>query len=143
MLRRKALRGLFPGLLALVLGATAVSAQVAPFTGPVPPANIPNPPPPQQPPQVLQPPPPPVQQQPQQPNLQQLQQQQLPQVNGAQGSPGPMRNVVNGLNQGAFMANHQAQTMMATFGNNTGLATSPGAGLSMPMMPARASTAGG
>lgn len=67
MLRRKALRGLFPGLLALVLSAGAVSAQVAPFTGPVPPANIPNPPPPQQPPQVLQPPPPPVQQQPQQP----------------------------------------------------------------------------
>jgi hypothetical protein len=66
MLRRKAFRGLFPGLLALLIGVGAASAQVAPFTGPVPPANIPNPPPPPQAPQTLQPPPP-VQQQPQRP----------------------------------------------------------------------------
>lgn len=65
MLRRKAFLGLFLGLLALVLGAGTTFAQTAPFTGPVPPANIPNPPPPPEPPQTLQPPPPPVQQQPQ------------------------------------------------------------------------------
>jgi len=73
--------------------------------------------------------------------LQQLQQhqqaiqqpQQMAQMNGAQGSP-PMRNVVNGLNQGAFMSN--AQAMMASFNaaNGAGMATSPGAGLTMPSM---------
>jgi hypothetical protein len=67
MLRRKAFYGLFTGLLALLLSAGPLSAQTAPFTGPVPPANIPNPPPTQQPPQSLQPPLPPVQQQPQAP----------------------------------------------------------------------------
>lgn len=74
----------------------------------------------------------------QQPQPQTVQQaQQLPQLNGTQGSPPPIRNVMNGLNQGAFMTN--AQAMMASFNaaNGAGLATSPGAGLSMPAMPGR------
>ncbi|KAL2020360.1 hypothetical protein VTK56DRAFT_8489 [Thermocarpiscus australiensis] len=82
------------------------------------------------------------QQHPQQQGSQQQQQQtgqqaqQLPLPNGTQGSPPPMRNLVNGLNQGAFMSN--AQAMMASFNAaSAGLATSPGAGLSMPAMPAR------
>ncbi|KAK4662169.1 RNA polymerase II transcription elongation factor SpEAF [Podospora pseudopauciseta] len=77
-----------------------------------------------------------VAQQPQQqPQPQQVgqQPQQHPQVNGTQNSPSPMRSVVNGLNQGAFMANANAQAMMAAF-NGGGLATSPGAGLTMPML---------
>jgi chromatin modification-related protein VID21 len=75
-------------------------------------------------------------QQQQQPQANQ-QAQQLPQANGTQGSPTPMRNVANGLNQGAFLTN--AQAMMASFGaaNGAGLVTSPGAGLSMPTMPGR------
>ncbi len=63
--------------------------------------------------------------------------QQLPQANGTQGSPTPLRNVVNGINQGAFLNN--AQAMMASFNaaNGAGLATSPGAGLNMANMPGR------
>ncbi|KAJ4292135.1 RNA polymerase II transcription elongation factor SpEAF [Collariella sp. IMI 366227] len=74
------------------------------------------------------------QQQQQQPNPQA---QQMPQANGNQGSPTPLRNVVNGLNQGAFLTN--AQAMMASFNaaNGAGLVGSPGAGLSMPTMPGR------
>ncbi|KAK0646102.1 hypothetical protein B0T16DRAFT_412636 [Cercophora newfieldiana] len=60
----------------------------------------------------------------------------MAQMNGAraQGSP-PIRNVVNGLNGGgAFLSN--AQAMMASFNaaNSAGLASSPGAGLTMPSM---------
>ncbi|KAJ9151730.1 chromatin modification-like protein vid21 [Pleurostoma richardsiae] len=49
-----------------------------------------------------------------------------------QGSPGGMRNGINGINQQNFLANTQA--MMASFNatNGAGMATSPGAGLSMP-----------
>ncbi|KAK3313756.1 hypothetical protein B0H66DRAFT_643249 [Apodospora peruviana] len=93
----------------------------------------------------------PQQQQPQsQPHLQQMsqQQQQMARANSTQGSPTPMRNVVNGMTPGAFMNNAQAisnaramlastnaQAMMASFNaaHSTGLATSPGAGLSMPL----------
>ncbi|KAK3374885.1 hypothetical protein B0H63DRAFT_481189 [Podospora didyma] len=61
----------------------------------------------------------------------------MSQSNGMQLSPTPLRNVVNGLNQGTFMSN--AQQMMASYNaanNGPGMATSPGAGLSMPAMPA-------
>lgn len=80
-----------------------------------------------------------VTQQQQPPPLPQTSQQtpQLGQANGTQSSPTPMRNVVNGLNQGAFLNN--AQAMMASFNaaNSAGLVTSPGAGLSMPPIPGR------
>jgi chromatin modification-related protein VID21 len=77
-----------------------------------------------------------VAQQQQQPQASQ-QAQQLPQANGAQGSPTPLRNVANGINQGAFLTN--AQAMMASFNaaNGAGLVASPGAGLTMPVMPGR------
>lgn len=85
-----------------------------------------------------------VQMQQQQQHQGQPQQQQAPQSqpmqqsnSGAQqGSPNGVRAGMNGINQQNFLANTQA--MMASFNspNGTAMATSPGAGLSMPSVAA-------
>lgn len=60
----------------------------------------------------------------------------LPQATpGTHGSPNGMRPAINGINQQGYMANNQAQVMMAAFNNQAGspgMATPPGPGLNMP-----------